>query len=409
MTRDLGMRLIKRLQEPGVLFISNDISNDILDYGEFKAAITENVSSFISEKYPYSLAVIFGDVNTHLAIIKKKMSLSGGGVAVASYETCDVTHWPFDSITMYKNTKNNIIIENNKNFEETLEIIYNNEINKECIINLLKKYNNLTSPTFESKGNELFYEDAEKMSTCIFTDTRDKITTPIFQISEDDLIYKDLYSAGNGSLIEDFGGHVRYITETGRNLDIIYVNRKEGEAALGVDLIYYTREYRSIVMLQYKRISGGVYYTSSDRNYAKEIERMEKTRKYFEIPNELESNIAHRYFRLSDCPYYLKLCPESSTTTNRFVSGACINLDHWNLLMLSERCSTPHGNNKLSYEDLDGRHLRSTEFIILTQRGLLGGYMPSIKRLGGLIRNLKSEMHIVIASIESPSSNYSDT
>lgn len=409
MAKNNALKRIESLSVSGVLFISDVIAKDITEYGGFSAATDEHKKGVLSLQNPYALAVIFGSDSTHMAIVKRKMGLSGGGAAVASYEVCDVDYWDFKDIDMYENDKRDVIIEDPKEFLETLEALYSVDSDRERISDLIDKYINLSSPTFQTEGNMLFMEDAEKLSACIFQEKADKITTPLFKINEDDLIYKDLYSSGNGELKDDVGGHVRYITESGRTLDVVNVNRKEGEAALGVDLIYYLREYRSIVMLQYKRLTGGVYYTVSDSNYKKELDRMAKTRELFNVPHSSDANFSHKLFRLSECPYYLKLCPESSFTTNRFVSGACIHLDYWNQLMLSERCITEKGNSKLEYEDLDYRYLRSSEFISLTKRGMLGGYIASIETLAKLLKQLKSEKHIVIAAIESPEMGYTDS
>jgi len=281
--------------------------------------------------------------------------------------------------------------------------VYKNTDNKNEVVEIVKKFINLSSPTFRSEGNELFSEDAEKISTCIFGDSRDKIEQAIFKVIEDDIIYKDLYSLDNGKLLEDISGHRKYITEHGRILDVINVNRKEGEKALGVDLIYYMHEYHSIVMLQYKRIESGVYYTSNDANYEKEIKRMLETRDYFKVPAVSDNNLRHKFFRLSECPYYLKLCPASSTTTHRFVSGACIHLDYWMALIASDTCRTRNGNAKLGYSDLDARHLTSMEFINLVKRGLLGGFVSGLSVLQWIIVQLKNQNHIVVAAVESSS------
>lgn len=408
MEKNNTLELMKSVNAYGVLFVSDVIATDIAEYGGFSAATDEHEKGVLSVQNPYSMAVIFGTESTHLAIIKRKMGLSGGGAAVSSYEVCDIDFWDFGEIDMYHDDNRSVIIEKPKDFYETFEALYSDSENRSCIDSLIQKYINLSSPTFESEGNMLFMEDAEKISTCIFQSKADPITTPLFKIIEDDLIFKDLYSSGNGELKQDIGGHVRYITELGRTLDVVNVNRKEGEAALGVDLIYYLMEYRSVVMLQYKRLSGGVYYTSNDGNYRKEMDRMSETRALFSIPETTDADMSHKLFRLSDCPYYLKLCPESSATTNRFVSGACIHIDYWNKLMLSRRCLTDRGNNKLEYADLDYRYLRSSEFISLTKRGMLGGYMSSIKALADLLKQLKAEKHIVIAAIESPEMGYTD-
>ncbi len=408
MVKNARMQVVREFDEPGVIFVSETIGSDILEYGEFRAAITENVGHHITKNSPYSLAIVVGAGMVHLAIIKRKLGLSGGGVAVASYGTCEIEHVSRHLGKKVEGEIKNEILCHSKEFGIILNELCDDSANKGDIIELIYKYIHLSSPTFRTEGNMLFSEDAEKLSTCIFLENDDPVAEPIFKVNEDDLIYKDLYMRENGILIEDIGGHVRYVTEAGRTLDIINVNRKDGESALGVDLIYYMREFRSIVMLQYKRITSGVYYTSQDHNYLNEIGRMDATRKHFDLPVVDDDNLKHKYFRLSSCPFYFKLCPDSSSTTNRFVTGACVHIDYWNALMLSERCRTSGGNCRLGYDELEGRHLTSMEFINLTKRGLLGGHISGLKALAALIKSLKLAKHMVVASVASPAVGYSN-
>ncbi|WP_419787984.1 hypothetical protein [Pseudodesulfovibrio sp.] len=409
MARDRIISYINRLEEPGFLFDSENVSTDANEYDEFRAAINFDVRRQLSRISPYALAVVCGDTSTHLSVIKRKMGLSGGGAAVASYGLYTTEYHSKDALGFDENDWDEVIVLEPSTLREVLKLLYEKPQDKEGVAQIIKQFINLSSPTFESSGNELFADDAEKMSVDIFEDEYDPIVTPIFKINEDDLIYRDLYSTGNGELLEDLTGHARYLTQGGRCLDVINVNRKEGEKALGVDLIYYIREFRSIVMVQYKRISSGTYYTNSDGNYQKEIDRMMSSKHLFMIPQKVEQRVEHKYYRLSDCPFFFKICPESTVTTHKFVSGACISLDHWQSLMKSAHCQTRQGNNRLGYDELDGRYLRSKEFINLTKRGMLGGYIADLAALADLIRELKNLEHTVVASIESPKEDYTDT
>lgn len=403
-----GTALIKGIFEPGVIFHSSAIEDDIVEYDEFRAAIVKELKGYLSVASPYSLAVIVGDHAMYLAIIKRKLGLSGGGVAVASYGVCRLNLLEFYDDELLNDNGEKTVIVKSEAFQKLILSLYTSCENKTDIIGLIKKYNNIAGQTFYTEGNALYSDDAEKMSVCIFAESDDPITEQIVGVSEDDMIVHDLYAAGNGVLRDISGAHLRYITERGRSLDIINVNRKNIETALGVDMIYFMREFRCAVMVQYKRISSGVYYTSQDGNYKKEISRMIATQKYFNIPTAGDDNFEHKLFRLNGCPYYFKLCPEASATTNRFVSGACINLHHWIALMKSDRCKTRDGNGKIGYGELDGRHLTSMEFIRLMKRGLVGGYLHDLNALRKLIEGLANQHHMIVGAIESPGIGYVD-
>lgn len=412
MGKDKIIKLINRLTDSGIVFHSEIIANHAEEHNDFKAAIMSDVSEQINDKSPYALAIVCGDSSTHLAVIKRKMEFPGGGIAVASYGLHTTLHYSLDELKLDEVVAGEeATLIPAYDLKWALKKLYDHEFDEDGVKEIVTKYVNLSSPTFESEGNELFSDDAENMSVKMFAVKKDPIMKPIFGINEDDMIYKDLYSAGNGELISDAAGHARYLTRDGRCLDVINVNRKAGEKALGVDLIYYIREFRSIVMLQYKRISypAKTYYTNSDGNYLKEIERMTETRHRFAMPDKVEDKIKHKYFRLSNCPYYFKICPESSSTLNKYVAGACIHLDHWQALMKSEHCQTKQGNQKLGYDELDGRYLKSSEFIELTKRGMLGGYISGLEALSDIILELKNLNHTVVASIESPGEGYTDT
>lgn len=402
-------KFIDDINEIGILFRSDSIIDDVNEHNEFRTAINIDVSSHITKNDPYALAIMTNyDSSTYLSIIKRKMGLSGGGIVISSYEICELLGKYDIKIPEEEFDENNCAVLKKLYFKKLINHIYSEQSDDECLINLLIKYQNLSNPTFTNTGNLLYADDAENMSERIFEDSYDPVNAPIFKINEDDLIYHDLYSEENGKLKYKKPGHIRYITESERLLDVINVNRKLAEKALGVDLIYHIREFRLIAMVQYKRIDRGVYYTSSDRNYAKEIQRMEKNLHKFKIPDDIEDHIAHKFFRLQSDPFYFKLCPDSSLTKNKYVSGACLPFDQWNRLMKSDFCQTKSGSKKIEYGDLQNRYLKSSEFISLVKRGMLGGYIKDLKQLANIINELSDRQHIVVAAIESPGRDYID-
>ena len=99
-------------------------------------------------------------------------------------------------------------------------------------------------------------------------------------------------------------------------LTILNCNRQKLETTLGVDLIYYNHHYESFVLVQYKRMSegpeGAEYRPVGDSNHQKEIDRMLAANAALAaLP---QPPVSVDTFRLSEAPFYLKLCEPKAKT-----------------------------------------------------------------------------------------------
>ncbi len=101
------------------------------------------------------------------------------------------------------------------------------------------------------------------------------------------------------------------LSDEGEQITILNCNRQPLEETLGVDLIYYSHQFKSFVMVQYKRMvdDGGVpaYRPHSDENHAKEVKRMQATEELLQtLPIGTSDDTF--CFRLSSDPFFMKLC-----------------------------------------------------------------------------------------------------
>jgi hypothetical protein len=179
-------------------------------------------------------------------------------------------------------------------------------------------------------------------------------------VLEDRMVDHDLASfPGSSALRRNMVGAVTISTETGE-LTIVNANRTKIEKTLGVDLIYYHHDFRSFVMVQYKRMTGSsspVYRPSGDPSYVAEIHRMKQFIKpQSESPESNHKPSDMNAFRLAPNPFFFKLCAsEQHQHWSRMLPGMYIPLDLWEKLLASESSLGPKGGLALGYENVRRR------------------------------------------------------
>jgi hypothetical protein len=93
-----------------------------------------------------------------------------------------------------------------------------------------------------------------------------------------------------------------------RRLTVMNVNNRPLEHTLGVDLLYYNHNYRSFVLVQYKRLKKerqGLVYRPTDTSYRRQIEHM---RRFCDRLRELPIERFIGEYRLHSTPFYFKIC-----------------------------------------------------------------------------------------------------
>lgn len=221
-------------------------------------------------------------------------------------------------------------------------------------------------------------------------------------LTEDEMINHDMSVFGDwGKIKSDIHGMACF-DKRGERLFIWNVNRKPLESVLGVDLIYYTEDYDSFVMVQYKRMKreGDKWiYRPTDSSYHKELENMG----YFEnLTSEISidfQNPAH--FRLDSCPFYFKLCKSSmgiSKSTDS-ISGMYIPLNYWEVMLKHPSfVRGEKGGTSIGYHNAK-RWLTRDDFTGLVQKGWIGSQLKVSSIIAKLIRgSLEGDRAITLAA-----------
>lgn len=169
-----------------------------------------------------------------------------------------------------------------------------------------------------------------------------------------------------------------------KQLSILYSNRLPLEETLGVDLIYIDEINKTIVMVQYKRLTGKSsprYYPFSDKNYIKEIKAM------FEIKKILDTH-AHNDYRFNDAVFYFKLCKSIQPSKQRdLIDGMYIPISYWSHLIDANNLVGKKGGISFSYDTVH-KYFNNTTFINLLKTGLIGCREESFSYLTKLFEDL---------------------
>jgi len=195
------------------------------------------------------------------------------------------------------------------------------------------------------------------------------------------------------------------LSDGGEYLTILNCNRQPLETTLGVDLIYYNHQFDSFVLVQYKRMTmeGGepVYRPTSDNNHDDEIRRM------LEAQTDLErcptSSLSVSDFRLSERPFYLKLCePKLKAALDPgMVPGMYVPLNLWTRLLKSDSVLGPRGGVSITWDNCR-RRLNNSEFTHLLRNGWVGSSIGASAKLATIIETVLQAGHMVIIGATSP-------
>lgn len=192
-------------------------------------------------------------------------------------------------------------------------------------------------------------------------------------------VYEDRAIDNDAEIFGDWdrvGGYVtgeRVFRQNDQVLSITNVNRTRIESTLGVDLLYYQHEYKSFVLVQYKRMeheTGGFRYRPGS-SYEQEFKRMKEFKqKYapdYSAPNEISQ------YRLSQDAFYFKLHEGEifSPLETGLSKGMYIPFDYWETFIDSPTAKGSRGGINVSYDNI-GRYLNNTDFITLVKSGWIG-------------------------------------
>lgn len=236
---------------------------------------------------------------------------------------------------------------------------------------------------------------------------------PDYEIREDTQINFDAIAFPGFTLAKKHVvGAIEVVNTMGQRLTIMNCNRQKLEQTLGVDLIYFSHNYRSFVLVQYKRLvpnAGGkpAYWPDSDPNYAVEIEKMNCAAEELTLLNSKPTSV-HDY-RLGSDAFYFKFCEarQKSSLDAGMISGMYLPLGLWNQFVLSEKSKGPRGGLRIDW-DRHPRSLNNSSFCHLLKNGWVGSSAAQTKCLEQIIEGTLAGKRMLVIAATSPNQSRPD-
>ena len=183
---------------------------------------------------------------------------------------------------------------------------------------------------------------------------------------EDQIVVNDVWSFSDWQGIPAVVSGVEFWDpSTGQTLRTFLANKLPLELQTGADVIYYSRDYHSFVLVQYKRCrdEGGVLRYRPDTQLDKELKRMRALQGLVE-PLGAQHLKAHR---VGPGFCFIKLCEPRQPVDSEMSRGRYFDLDGFGLSI--ER--GPQGGRRISYQQTS-RYMTNSLFADLVSQGWVG-------------------------------------
>lgn len=203
---------------------------------------------------------------------------------------------------------------------------------------------------------------------------------PSVRLREDPMVVNDLQNLPGFEVIKTYtyGAAVFESEATSERLTVILANRLPLEEQTGTDLIYFNETYQSFVMVQYKAMDredrrngpAEAVFRLPDAQLKAEIDRMDAVLKALKA---CAPNADIGGFRLTENPFFLKLCPRLVFNPDDvgLVPGMYLPLDYWKLLENDPGIKGPKGGLRITYNNAT-RHFDNTSFTTVVSKAWVG-------------------------------------
>jgi len=203
---------------------------------------------------------------------------------------------------------------------------------------------------------------------------------PSARLREDPMVIHDLMHLPGFDIIKTYPYNAAVFESeaTSERLTVILANRLPLEEQTGTDLIYFNETFQSFVMVQYKAMEredgpNGVpqaVFRLPNPQLAEEITRMDALLATIQA---CPANTAHDGFRLTENPFFLKLCSRLVFNPDDIglVPGMYLPLDYWKLLAQSPGIQGPRGGLRVTFENT-GRHFDNSSFTAIVSKAWVG-------------------------------------
>ena len=230
---------------------------------------------------------------------------------------------------------------------------------------------------------------------------------PSVRLREDQMVFNDLQNLPGFEVIKTYAYSAAAFKsdETSEHLTVILANRLALEEQTGTDLIYFNKTYQSFVMVQYKamerakRQNDSPLYRLPDPQLKKEIDRMD------ELLGALKTcapNTDIGGFRLTENPFFLKLCPRLIFNPDDvgLVPGMYLPLDYWKLLENDPGIKGPKGGLRITYDNAK-RYFNNTSFITVVSQAWVGTTPNQLQVLQDVIQTILETGKAIAIAIKS--------
>lgn len=201
---------------------------------------------------------------------------------------------------------------------------------------------------------------------------------PSARLREDPMVVHDLVHLPGFDILKTYPYNAAVFESDSERLTVILANRLPLEEQTGTDLIYFNETFQSFVMVQYKAMEReddddgnmNAGFRLPNTQLAEEIARMDT------LLAELKAcaaNTGHDGFRLTENPFFLKLCPRLVFNPDDIglVPGMYLPLDYWKLLEQHTGIKGPRGGRRVTYENV-GRHFDNSAFTTVVAKAWVG-------------------------------------
>jgi hypothetical protein len=215
---------------------------------------------------------------------------------------------------------------------------------------------------------------------------------PTARLREDPMVVHDLMHLPGFDVLKTYPYNAAVFESDSERLTVILANRLPLEEQTGTDLIYFNETYQSFVMVQYKAMEradrkSGIplyLYRLPDAQLKEEIDRMDA------VLGTLQAcapNTDIGGFRLTENPFFLKLCPRLVFNPDDvgLVPGMYLPLDYWKLLENDPGIKGPKGGLRITYDNAK-RHFDNTSFTTVVSKAWVGTTPSQSQVLQDVIR-----------------------
>ncbi len=220
------------------------------------------------------------------------------------------------------------------------------------------------------------------------------------RLREDPMVVNDLTNLPGYEVIKTTSyGSVVFENDKSK-LTVVLANRLPLEQQFGTDLIYYNETFSCFLMVQYKAMeeeSGESVFRFPNKQLIDEISRMKKI---LEELKKCAPNTKADGYRLSENPFFLKICPRLVFDPDNvgLVKGMYLPLEYWDLISKHPSLVGPKGGKRLSYKNVR-RYFDNSAFTTIAAGGWVGTNINQSSTLRKVIRSTLEAGRAVVFAV----------